>query len=231
LRNKVLITVTLIILCGCNGKAEEAATAANHLPASVQTQTAEPAPAPVQTAETTQTTQTAAPIGESRGDSTPAETEVPFNDSENREIRENEGSDVAGILFEFSYNGVKVKLRELIDPIILALGEPLDFYEYPSCAFEGIAKMYVYQGFEVDTYIETGEEADRVYSITLTEGNIATAEGLHVGQFYEDMAAIYGGDYEMIPGCYMYTVNGDILAFNMFGGVITSISYYVGDIY
>jgi len=133
--------------------------------------------------------------------------------------------------FVFVYKNVDVVLGAAVSDVLDKLGPATDYYEYPSCAFEGDAKIYVYGGFEVATYRLYPEDNDRVYSVTFFDDSAATAEGVYIGQSRADMAAAYGADYEEIPGSFLYEKNGTTLSFTVENGIITVITYFIADIY
>jgi hypothetical protein len=107
--------------------------------------------------------------------------------------------------------------------IISALGEPGSLFEVPSCAFDGIDKTLIYNGFEIYTYPAGGK--DLVLSVVIT-GGVQTKEGLGLGMAYDDMVAIYGEDYSNPAAAYIYTAGGAELRVIIEGGVVTDISYY-----
>ena len=131
----------------------------------------------------------------------------------------------------FSRGGVEIILGEIAADVIDRLGPEIDFYEYASCAFDGDSKMYVYGGFEISTYVKSGEDFDRIYSVTLNDDSVETSEGLYIGNTYGVMTDAYGNDYEEIPGVYLYRKDGTILSFTVDEKIITSITYYIEDIY
>jgi len=133
--------------------------------------------------------------------------------------------------FIFMYKNADVVLGAFISDVLNDLGPERDYYEYPSCAFEGDARIFVYDGFEVATYLLRPNDYDRLYSITFFDDGVATAEGVRIGQGYGDMTAAYGMDYEEIPGSFLYEKGGTILSFTVENGEIAVITYYVADIY
>ena len=133
--------------------------------------------------------------------------------------------------FVFSYNGVNIILGEPIERVLGELGPALDSYEYAACAFEGDARMYLYGGFEIATYMRDGADVDRVYSVTFNDDSVMTAEGVYIGLNFASAEAAYGSEYEEIPGCYIYTLAGTHLSFNVDGSVITTITYEVADVF
>ena len=133
--------------------------------------------------------------------------------------------------FIFAHNGVEIILGETAARVLGELGPEMDYYEYPSCAFDGDSKMYVYGGFEISTYILDEAGGDRIYSVTLNDDSAATAEGVYIGLHIGEMTAAYGTDREEIPGSYLYMKNGTVLSFAEENEIITAISYYIEDIY
>jgi len=135
--------------------------------------------------------------------------------------------------FVFVYNGIDIYMSEYTERILGELGEALDYNEMNSCSFDGIAKTYFYGNFEIETYLKTKNGKDRVYSVDLVDDSVTTAEGVYIGQTYEDMINAYGEDYSVIPeipGFYSYKKNGTLLNFNIKDGAIISIKYKVEDI-
>jgi hypothetical protein len=133
--------------------------------------------------------------------------------------------------YYFDYNGTPVYLGDLMTNVLTSLGAENEFYEAPSCAYDGMAKMYVYGGFELATYVRDANDADRLYSLTFFDDSVTTAEGAYIGQSFDDVTALYGGGYEEIPGAYLYSKDGAVLSFTVEDGEVTVIQYYVQDIY
>ena len=136
--------------------------------------------------------------------------------------------------FAFMYNGAAVYLGEYAERILEELGPAPDYYEMDSCSFEGVAKTYYYGGFDIETYLKTKNGKDRVYSVALVDDSVTTAEGVYIGQTFDNMIKAYGTDYTEIPeipGFYSYAKGGTVLSFNLQDGIIKSIAYKVADIY
>ena len=53
--------------------------------------------------------------------------------------------------FVFTYNGVDVRVDAAAADIVDKLGT-YSYFEAPSCAFNGLDKIYTYTSFEIDTY-------------------------------------------------------------------------------
>jgi len=131
--------------------------------------------------------------------------------------------------FVFTYGGVDIYFKEPIARVLSKLGPENEYYEYESCLFDGNEKIYVYDGFQMSTYIEDAD-IDRVYSVTLSVGT-KTPEGVQIGDTRDNIVKAYGDGYEEIPGSLIYERGGVLLSFNVEDEIITSISYYVNDIY
>ena len=87
--------------------------------------------------------------------------------------------------------------------VIDALGEPASYYEVPSCAFEGLEKIYDYTSFEITTY-ET-DDVDYIANIYLKDDLVETPEGLSLFMTSADLTNTYGDDYQAAEGQYIYT--------------------------
>ena len=77
--------------------------------------------------------------------------------------------------YVFSHNGVDFTVDMEVAAVIDALGEPASYYEVPSCAFEGLEKIYDYTSFEITTY-ET-DDVDYIANIYLKDDLVETPEG------------------------------------------------------
>ena len=103
------------------------------------------------------------------------------------------------------------------------LGEPDSYYEEPSCAAQGIAKIYTYPGFEIETYPDG--EKDLIACVVLKDDSVATPEGIDLSMTKEDILKAYGSDYEESGNGMVYEKDGTKLCFIMEGDDIASIEY------
>jgi hypothetical protein len=101
------------------------------------------------------------------------------------------GGDEAGKVYEFAYKGASITINAKAEPVLSALGAYSSYYESPSCAFEGMDKIYSYPGFDVATYTLGGVEY--VNSVVLTDDSVATPEGLAIGSKIEEVGNAYPG--------------------------------------
>ena len=132
-----------------------------------------------------------------------------------------EESQVAG--FEFEYNGVTIPLNVDVAPILEELGESMDYFEAPSCAFQGLDKIYYYSGFELSTY--PLEKKDFISSINLLDDTVTTKEGIYLGATLDDVISTYGEEYSEENGFYTYTLGETQLTFVVENDVVTAITY------
>ena len=223
----LLIAVLLLLLAGCSGQAEDAEI----------TDTAD-APAveaiAIDTADS-QTTTDSSEVEET--EETATTEEIAITDAESplsgniTEITEESG--IKENCYIFTYNNITIYLDEHTERILNELGEWRDYAEMQSCSFDGIAKLYIYNGFEISTYLKNKTDNDRIYSVTLNDDSVTTVEGMYIGQTFDDMVAIYGAEYKETAGTskYKYEKGGTVLAFSIEDGIIISISYEVADMY
>lgn len=106
------------------------------------------------------------------------------------------------------------------------LGEPAQYYEAKSCAFEGLDKIYTYPHFEINTY--PVQEKDYISSIVLLDDLCTTKEGAYIGMGFSSLKEIYGEPMEQ-NGFFCYEKDGMLLKFVIEEDQIRSISYEKND--
>ncbi len=125
--------------------------------------------------------------------------------------------------YAFIYNGVVVEMDVDAAPVIEQLGEADSYFEAPSCAFEGIDKIYTYGSFELDTY--PTDEKDYISSIIFKDDTITTPEGIGIGDSAAKMEETYGTGQTDENGMAVYEKDGMKLCFILEGETIASIEY------
>ena len=128
---------------------------------------------------------------------------------------------VKGYVFE--YKGVIISVDAEAAPIVEAIGEDPVYYEAPSCAFEGLDKIYTYASFELDTY--PLNDVDYVSAVIFKDDAVATAEGIVIGDSMEKLTDVYGPEYLEEGGMIVYEKDGMRLCFILTNGSISSIQY------
>ncbi|HHY81696.1 MAG TPA: lipoprotein [Clostridiales bacterium] len=132
--------------------------------------------------------------------------------------------DIQNTRFVFEYNGVEIPVNTDAAPVIEALGEPLDYFEAESCAFQGLDKTYYYSGFELTTYPKD-DDTDYISTIYFQDDSVSTPEGICIGSSAEDVIKAYGEDYTGGEGSYVYTLGDSTLTFVTENDVVVSITY------
>lgn len=125
--------------------------------------------------------------------------------------------------FFFTHNDLKIKMNAEAEPILEALGEPKEFFEQPSCAYQGMDKFYYFGGFEINTYQK--DDIDFILYLGVLDDSVSTPEGVTIGSSFEDMKKAYGEDYSQKNNFYAYTSGQTKLQFIVEDGVITGINY------
>ena len=129
-------------------------------------------------------------------------------------------------VYVFDDNGKKLTLGAEYSS--LDLGEPNDYYEVQSCAFDGMDKIYTYDHYEIRTYPDG--ETDKVASIYFLDEQVQTQEGVKIGDSFETMVEKYGENYENLDAKYIYTKEKTQINFIITDNAITSIEYtYITD--
>lgn len=126
--------------------------------------------------------------------------------------------------YPFIYNGVTIHMDTDVTPVLVALGEPLQYFEAESCAFKGLDKTYYYSGFELTTYPKDADK-DYISSLYFKDDSVSTPEGVYIGSTVEDMIAAYGEGYTGDTSSYTYTKGESSLMFVVENDEITAITY------
>lgn len=134
---------------------------------------------------------------------------------------QNAGTKAKG--YTFVSGSTTVEIDALAAPIVEKLGEPVSYYEAASCAFEGLDKMYTYQGFELDTY-PTGDK-DYVSAVIFKDDSVKTPEGVGIGDTAKKVEEVYGSATKGTTGALEYAKDGMKLCFIVKDDEVVSIEY------
>lgn len=138
------------------------------------------------------------------------------------------GNNGNGQSYSFVHNNVKITPNDLVDPLISALGPDYTYYESPSCAYIGMDKIYMYQGFWIYTYPDT-DAVDHVLQVVLTDDTLSTPEGLRIGDSAQKATELYGTNYTDSNGSFAYTLGKTSLMIIIKNGQVNSIQYNYTD--
>ena len=125
--------------------------------------------------------------------------------------------------YVFKAKGVEISVDMDMSTIEEKLGETVSYFEEPSCAAQGTARLFTYSGFEIDTYPDG--EKDLVGYIILKDDTVATPEGIDLSKTKADVIKAYGEDYKENGTALVYERGGMKLSFIMDGDNISSIQY------
>lgn len=125
--------------------------------------------------------------------------------------------------YVFVYNDVEIVVDTDMSTIAEQLGEPNSYFEEPSCAAQGIAKIYTYSSFQIETYPDG--DKDLIACVILKDDNVSTPEGIDLSMTKDDIIAVYGSDCETTERSMVYEKNGTKLCFILDGDSIASIEY------
>ena len=114
--------------------------------------------------------------------------------------------------YTFVSQGVTVGIDMDAAPIVEGLGEPVSYFEAPSCAFEGeMDKTYTYNSFEIETYTENN--TDRISRVSLKDDSVSTPEGVTIGDTRARVEEVYGTEGAEESGRVVYSKDGMKLCF------------------
>ena len=122
-----------------------------------------------------------------------------------------------------SKNNFAVKIDSDMADVLSALGDPLQYYESASCAFEGLDKTYTYAGYTVLT--RPDGKKDYVNSILITDDSVTTTEGAYIGMTADAVKGIYGAPTTENETLITYTDGNTTLSFVLKDARVVSIEY------
>ncbi len=125
--------------------------------------------------------------------------------------------------YVFVYNDIMIEIDSPAESVLTQLGEANSYFEAPSCAFDGIDKIYTYNSFELDTYPSEGE--DFISSVLFKDDSITTMEGIGIGDPVEKLTETYGEKSIEENGMTVYSKDDMKLCFIIEEGIISSIEY------
>ncbi|MDR2569374.1 MAG: hypothetical protein LBD23_03620 [Oscillospiraceae bacterium] len=134
--------------------------------------------------------------------------------------------DVPHILSVFSFKimDFTIEMDQDIVYVIEALGEPRGIFEEPSCAFDGIDRIFGYSNIQIHTYPK--DDHDHIHTISLRDDSIGTTEGgIRLGAKLQDVIDAYGDDYKYDAGMYTFTRGLTTLEFFIDDGEVKGITY------
>lgn len=128
-----------------------------------------------------------------------------------------------GSKYTLLFKETEVAVNGEMEPLAEKLGEPTDYFESESCAFQGLDKVYTYGSVIIRTYPKDGK--DYVLSVELKDDAVTTREGVYIGQSRDDVTAAYGEPGQETGSALKY-IDGDCtLTFILTDGAVTDITY------
>jgi len=127
--------------------------------------------------------------------------------------------------FSFTFRDVVIEMDQNVAYVIEKLGEPLGEFEAPSCAFDGIDRIFSYPGIQIYTY--PAGATDHIHTIGFFDDSVRTSEGgiRIVHNTIEDVIDAYGDDYSYETGLYKFVRGLTSLEFLTEDGIVIGITY------
>lgn len=160
--------------------------------------------------------------GSDSGNVSPSPTQSnavnPGNDEKKPDVEEKSK-------YYFDFNGTAIYMNDVAKPVLDALGEPMHYFESPSCAFQGMDRVYTYNGFELYTYTDGDDETEYIFSVVFMNDSVETNEGITIGSKLEDVISKYGDDFTQEGKKYTYTDSNTTLSFVLENDEVVEVSY------
>jgi len=125
--------------------------------------------------------------------------------------------------FSLDVGNFTISMSQNIDDTISALGEPLGVFEQPSCAFDGIDRIFSFPGLQIHTY-PVGD-ADFIHTVSIRDDSHVTGNGIYLGVNFNAVVAAYGSEYEQEGSMFTFTRGITFLQFFIESDIVTAITY------
>ena len=125
--------------------------------------------------------------------------------------------------YVFKNGDVSIAIDAEAAPILESLGAWKDYAESPSCAFEGMDKVYTYAGFEIETYCLSG--VDYIAGVRLLDDSVKTEKGIAIGSTKDAVKDAYGEPAEESETAISYQSGNTKLQLLLRDGVVCDIQY------
>lgn len=125
--------------------------------------------------------------------------------------------------FAFAISGHTIHMDANMGDVLDMLGEPLGIFEAPSCAFDGIDRIFQFPTIQIHTY--PLDDQDFVHTIMIRDDSVATVGGIFLGSSFDDLMAAYGDGYSQEAGMFTFTRGRTTLSFLVENDMVVSILY------
>lgn len=123
-------------------------------------------------------------------------------------------------------NGIKLNVGEdITEDIINSLGEATEVLEAPSCHFDGMDTLYVFDSATL--YVYKDGDKNILYIIEITGPGASTVDGANIDMTEEEVVALYGEDYEAYGVIMEYNIGDYKIAFSFDGDAVEYIEVFV----
>ena len=122
--------------------------------------------------------------------------------------------------YTFTFQGLDLVPGADFDAAALSIVES---FENPNCAGEGKFITYLHDGMELT--VNTNGDKPVVYSVFITDPNLATNEGLHLGDDLAAVTAAYGEATSEDDGLLTYVKNKTHLVIQLENELVTAIEF------
>jgi len=125
--------------------------------------------------------------------------------------------------FALTVGNFTIRMDQNIQEVLDSMGEPLGVFEAPSCAFDGIDRIFSLPGLQIHTYpLDSG---DFIHTVSIRDDSIMTQNGIYLGNSLDSVLAAYGNDYQQEFGMFTFTKGVTTLQFLIEDNMVVAITY------
>ena len=127
--------------------------------------------------------------------------------------------------YVFKVDGVSIAMGQDISEFMDSLQGNLGSFDEPSCASDGIDKVYFFKSYQICCFPDGDNYY--VYSVTLQDDTVSTAEGLCIGDSVSKITELYGDEPDIDGVNYSYQKGNSQLLITVEEEKVTAINYFV----
>lgn len=125
----------------------------------------------------------------------------------------------------FKSGDIAINILDDAESLLEKLGEPMDYAEFDSCAYQGKDYYYYYDGFQLGVNEVDGKL--KVTSVSLSDDTVTTPQGVRIGMSADKALELIPYENEGDSELLVYTNSKTELKLHTKGGKISSIDYAV----
>lgn len=125
--------------------------------------------------------------------------------------------------YKFKSGTLEIYIFQEFSQVKAVLGDPVNYYESPSCGYTGMDVFYQYKGFELTVNDIEGKKL--ITDIYIVDDTVSIPEGLKIGDGEDKINSLLGTNYEKDGKAYNFKDGNTLLQILVEDNVVKAIEY------